>query len=411
MSGFGLHTPTAISPTIHGNAWQTPPSDQQSKVSERSVGTIQRASHYRPSSGSARSLGSNSSAGLQVGNENLVGRRKASHPSLKISPYTTKSSLARRTPKQASHKSSWEIDFAPAPYEQRVSGLLAEAGPLEDIDLNAGCGESLYSRHETGQDADSNAGRGLSFDIRKQETLSIPRLPSSASQELTSPRSFNVATEHPVKSENAMKRLIGTLRTQGPKRRHSLTVRKERWVLDDFDEARSIGLDVPQSRQLKGHQKASSWSSSGLRNAIKSATVRLQSTTNRPHSPIFSRVRMMKSNRGSRVSNAANRVSIDADQVAARVAEHAARDRAAQRRRIVEELVSSEESYVADLKVLLHVGGLYDSTLEFNIADRTLLRSISSCLIRRQRVLKLHNRRYRRMLQICYAYTRTSYAR
>lgn len=66
----------------------------------------------------------------------------------------------------------------------------------------------------------------------------------------------------------------------------------------------------------------------------------------------------MKSNRGSRVSNAASRVSIDADQVAARAAEHAARDRAVQRRRVVEELVSSEESYVADLKVLLHVGGL-----------------------------------------------------
>lgn len=358
MSGFRLHPSTAISPSVQRNAWQTLPSDQQSKFSERSAGTIQRASHYRPSSSSAPSLGSNSSARLQVGNENLVARRNASRSSLKVSAYTTNSSLSRGTSKQALHRSSWEIDTAPAPYDQRVSGLLAEAGPLEDIDLNAGCGESFYSRHDTGQDADSNAGRGLSFDIRKQETLSIPRLQSSASQELTSPRSSNVATAHPVKSENAMKRLIGTLRTQGPKRRHSLTTRKERWVLDDFDEARSIGLDVPQGRRLKGHQKASSWSSSGLRSAIKSATVRLQSTTNRPHSPIFSRARLMKSNRGSRVSNAASRVSIDADQVAARAAEHAARDRAVQRRRIVEELVSSEESYVADLKVLLHVGGL-----------------------------------------------------
>lgn len=358
MSGFRLHPSTAISPSIQRNARQTLPSDQQSQVSERSAGTIQRASHYRPSSGSAPSLVSNSSARLQVGNENLVARRNASHSSLKVSPYTTNASLARRTSKQALHRSSWENDTAPAPYEQRVSGLLAEAGPLEDIDLNAGCGESHYSRHGTGQDADGDAGRGLSFDIRKQETLSIPRLPSSASQVLTSPRSSNVATEHPVKSENAVKRLIDTLRTQGPKRRHSLTVRKERWVLDDFDEARSIGLNVPQNRRLKGHQKASSWSSSGLRSAIKSATVRLQSATNRPHSPIFSRARLMKSNRGSRVSNAASRVSIDADQVAARAAEHAARDRAVQRRRVVEELVSSEESYVADLKVLLHVGGL-----------------------------------------------------
>ena len=371
MSGSRLYTPTSISPSIQGNAWQNLPSDQQSKISERSAGTIRRASHYRPSSGSARSLGSNSSARLRIGNENLVARQNASHSSLKLSPYTVNSSSVRQTSKQASHRSSWGNDISPSPHEQGVSSLLAEAGPLEDIDLNAGCGESLYSRHEIGQDVNSNTGRGLSFDIRKQEMLSIPRLPSSASQELTSPRSSNVATEHALKSENPVKRLVGALRTQGPKRRHSLTVRKERWILDDFDEAKSIETDQPQGRRLNGHQKASSWSSSGIRNAIKSATVRLQSATNRPHSPIFSRARLLKSNRGSRTSNAASGASIDGDQVAARVNEHAARDRAVQRRRIVEELISSEESYVADLKVLLHVGRPYDYTLGFGVADGT----------------------------------------
>lgn len=65
----------------------------------------------------------------------------------------------------------------------------------------------------------------------------------------------------------------------------------------------------------------------------------------------------MRSNRGSRISNAASRASVDGDQGTARAAVHAAKDRAVQRRRILEELISSEESYVADLKVLLHVGG------------------------------------------------------
>ena len=354
MSGFRLHTPTKISPSTQGNVWQTLPSDQQSKISERSAGTVQRASHYRPSSSSVRSLGSNSSARLQSGNENLAAKRNTSHSSLKISPYSISSPLVWRKAKQALHRSSQENDIPPAPNEQRVSSLLAEVGPLEDIDLNAGCGESLY---DVWQDADNNVGRGLSFDIRKQETLSIPRLPSSLSQELTSPRAFNVAIEHPVKPENPVKRLISSLRTQGPKRRHSLTARKERWVLDDFDEAKSTKIDLMQSRRLNGHQKASSWASSGIRNAIKSATVRLHSATSRPHSPIFTRARLLKSNRGSRVSNATGQVSMDGDVVSARLIEHAANERAVQRRRIVEELVSSEESYVADLKVLLHVGG------------------------------------------------------
>ena len=371
MSGFRLHTPTKITPSTQGNAWQTLPSDHQSKISEQSADTVRRASLYRPSSGSVRSLGSSSSARLQSGNENLGARRNTSHSSLKISSYTTSSPLVWRKAKQVSHRSSWENDIPPAPNEQRVSSLLAETGPLEDIDLNAGCGESLYSKHEFWQDADNNVGRGLSFDTRKQETLSIPRLPSSRSQELTSPRPFNIAIDNPVKTENPVKRLISTLRTQGPKRRHSLTARKERWVLDDFDEAKANTTDLMQSRRLNGHQKASSWASSGIRNAIKSATGRLHSATSRPHSPIFTRARFLKSNRGSRVSNATGQVSMDGDLVSARLIEHAAKERAVQRRRIVEELVSSEESYVADLKVLLHVGDHYNPRLGCSMADTT----------------------------------------
>ena len=352
MSSFRIHSPIAISPSIREKAWQSMPSDQQSRSSERSIGTIQHTPQYRPSSGSARSLGSNSSVGLHVGNENLVARRNASHSSLMLSPYTANSLVTRRTSKQASLKSSWRNDTSPASQENRFSSLLAEAGPLEDIDLNAACGESFYSRHGTGQDAESNAGRDLSFDIRQQETLSTPRSPSCACQETTGSRN----TEHTVRIGNPVKRLVGNLRAQGPKRRHSLNVRKERWVLDDFDEAKPEKTDLPQRSRINGHQKASSWSSSGIRSAIKSATVRLQSATNRPHSPILSRARILKSNRGSRTSNAASRLSMDGNQAATRAIEHAARNRAVQRRRILEELVSSEESYVADLKVLLHVG-------------------------------------------------------
>ena len=373
MSAFQLHGATANSPSIQGNAWQNLPSDQQSKISEGSVSTVQRAANYRPSSGSVCSLGSSSSARLRVGNENLAARRNASQPSLMLSPCTANSSSLRRASKQLSHRSSWENFISSTNHEQRISSLLAEAGPLEDIDLNAGCGESLYSSYEMGQDTDNKDSRGLSFDIRKQETLSTtPRLPSNASRVLGGPRSLNIATEQPVKSENPVTRLIGTLRAQGPKRRHSLTVRKERWMLDDFDDAKPPDLDLLQSRRFNGHQKASSWSSSGIRNVIKSATVRLQSATNRAHSPMFSRTRNFKSRRGSRISNAASRVSMDGDPSAARMVDRAARDRAVQRRQILEELISSEESYVADLKVLLHVSGPHGSSLESKIADCTL---------------------------------------
>lgn len=274
------------------------------------------------------------------------------------------------TAKQISLRTSWGNDTPPKPHEQKVSSLLAEVGPLEDIDLNVGYGESLYSRHESTRDADHNADRSLSFDSRKQEMMSNPRLPSNASRGETGPRSFNIAVEHPFKSENPLKRLIDTLRPHGPNGKHSLTVRKERWTLDDFGEAKPIDVDLPESRRLNGHQKASSWSSSGIRSAIKSATVRLQSKIDTPHSPIFLRSHRLRSNRSSRIVKTASRGSIDDDQVTAKKEGKLARDRAIHRRRILEELVSSEESYVADLKVLLHVGGPYDFTLRSAIADR-----------------------------------------
>lgn len=355
MSGLRHHSPTAISPSIQGNVWHSVPSDQQSKTSDRSGGTVHRASNYRPSPSSVRSLGSNSSAGLRVGKENVVTRRNSSHSSRRLSPCLNNTSPAARLSNKASQASSWGNDIPQVLHHQKLSSLLAEVGPLEDIDLNAACGESLDSRHPTAQDAEINTDRDMSFDVKEQDTLSTSGMPGNASQEGTGRRSFNITTEHHFKSKHPLKRLVGNLRTQGPKRGHSLTVRKERWVLDDFDEAKPTDPDLPQSRRLNGHQKASSWSSSGIRIAIKSATVKLQSATHGPHSPIFSRARLPKSNRGSRVSNAASRLSTEGDLVAARLLDHAARDRAVKRRRILEELISSEESYVADLKVLLHV--------------------------------------------------------
>lgn len=55
-----------------------------------------------------------------------------------------------------------------------------------------------------------------------------------------------------------------------------------------------------------------------------------------------------------------NRASVDDGQSSAQVHDQAALQRALQRRRVLEELIISEESYVADLKVLLHVRALSD---------------------------------------------------
>lgn len=56
------------------------------------------------------------------------------------------------------------------------------------------------------------------------------------------------------------------------------------------------------------------------------------------------------------MSDGVNRASMDSNHGSAQIIDEAAWGRAVQRRQTLEELVSSEESYIADLKVLINVG-------------------------------------------------------
>ena len=61
------------------------------------------------------------------------------------------------------------------------------------------------------------------------------------------------------------------------------------------------------------------------------------------------------SKRSSRLSNGTEKSSMDGSRPDVQGIERSAWDRAVQRRKILEELIASEESHIADLKVLLHV--------------------------------------------------------
>lgn len=361
---------SALSPFMQQSAWPRLPSDQQSKDSEVSSKTIQRPSSCKPSHGSARSLGSSTSNKFCAGNENKVASRRTSHCSLPLATTSINFSLLQRTTKEASPKQSWENDV-PLPYDAHGwSSPLPDVRLLEDIDLHAESGaDRKYSGYDIESDHVDKADYGSSLDIKKRPSIFIPRLPRNTSGEETEPRPFVVATDHPFKTETNLKNWISTLRPQGPKRKGSLKVRKERWTLDDFDEEKPVELGLPQRRQLNGHQKASSWSSSGLLTALKSATVRHGAPKTKPQTAISPRSHFKGSNRSSIASDAAHRASIGSGQASSRQLDHAAWDRAVQRRKILEELVSSEESYVADLKVLLHVGSPNDLVQEVRATD------------------------------------------
>lgn len=124
----------------------------------------------------------------------------------------------------------------------------------------------------------------------------------------------------------------------------SVTPRNERWTLDDFD----IGPLPPRS----SHAKSDSTNSSiGFVAGVKSATVTLASASIAPLSRRASKWRRTH-NRSSIVSGSDPRPSIDTQRS---VLDEAGKLRSRKRREKLEELIRTEESYVADLKALSNV--------------------------------------------------------
>jgi len=209
------------------------------------------------------------------------------------------------------------------------------AEPWIDVDLSAGCGEgSIQSRQN-----------GLSFEVARRDLLSVRHRRAQPKPKLEVDELSMVTADA---AKRPFWRWMNSVRHRSPGPSRPLKVREERWSLDDFDESKD-----PSTPQNKGkrHKKSSSWSSSGLLTVVKSATANPAWThPKRTERPAPSR----RSNRSSGLFEETKRASVDKSQ-SAYSKDEAAWDRARQRRRTLEEILSSEESYVADLKVLVNV--------------------------------------------------------
>lgn len=119
------------------------------------------------------------------------------------------------------------------------------------------------------------------------------------------------------------------------------------------------GLFVDDSVRINGHRKSSSGSSFGFVAAVRSATVSLASasvrTRQRRHAARSSV--HTRTDRSSRGSISAQRVSEDSMFFERNShTDPAVTERLLQRRRILEELITTEESYIGDIRFLMNVG-------------------------------------------------------
>lgn len=142
------------------------------------------------------------------------------------------------------------------------------------------------------------------------------------------------------------RRWVSTLRRRKQQRPPpSVMPRNHRWTLDDFDTA-------PLETQTSHARSDSGTSSLRFVAGVKSATITLASASIAPLSRRASKWRRTH-NRSSIMSGSDARPSIDTQRS---VLDDAGKLRSRKRREKLEELIRTEESYVADLKALSNVG-------------------------------------------------------
>lgn len=333
------------------NFWQASLKDPFDNMSNTSLDTVLHTRTRDLSLNSTDSQGPHTNGPLRVRHGNLL-LRETSLPTIGFPESPGRPSPTRKTSKQMSHKLSRENDIPVLPEQECSPGVLIHAESLEEIDLN-------HRSSKANNEADENGPeRNLSFDANV-ERLSTKRSMSEGFSSQEGNRKTDIIITNSTPRGQPFRRWISNIRRKGS-RIKVLAPRDDRCPLEDYD-AREPIPPVPQyeedrAERVHGHQKTSSWSSSGFVTAVKSATVSLGPLSLAHQSRRTRRSTFLRSSKRS--SGRSHRASVDSSQGSGQVVDEAAWARAIQRRRTLEELVSSEESYIADLKVLVNVSCL-----------------------------------------------------
>ena len=248
--------------------------------------------------------------------------------SLSVPPLPAISSTTAASPNQCSTRinQKWHVVESSSSSES-----LAEAVETDDCKLDE---SELFSFYETLR---SPMPQGCSPSITGTE-------PHQEQNTVLAPATPNL---------RPFQRWLSTLRRRHVQRRkeHGMEVTRP-----SFDTANASAVHASTGQLLEPlRRRSESMSSSiGCVTAIKSASMTIRSTSIAPRSDGDIQGRFRLGNRSSNYSDA--RRSLESYRVAlGPIIDESAWLRSLQRRRIIEELVSSEESYIADLKVLINV--------------------------------------------------------
>ncbi|CAG8976616.1 hypothetical protein HYALB_00002132 [Hymenoscyphus albidus] len=254
----------------------------------------------------------------------------------------------RRSSSHISHKTSWGTPIIPPSREN--TGL--DDASLLDVDLDANVGGSAAESDcgEIWNTLDNIAALGLSFNAENTQTEDKPITHrfSLDDAELFANHSL------PLDSDTTgvpFNKWVKSIQRRAGQRRNTVSCETTDTVL------KKEYIDSPAATQRKfDHKKSSSGSSFGFVTAVKSASISLASLSIAPRSR-----RTAVSSRNHKTDRSNNtslvgRLSEDSGYLArGAVIDQAVTNRLLQRRRVLEEIISSEESYLADVKFLMNV--------------------------------------------------------
>ncbi|KAI6250420.1 hypothetical protein HI914_01654 [Erysiphe necator] len=262
---------------------------------------------------------------------------------LKIDSHSTPN-CSRQNSVHFSRRTSWGTPIPP-PSENETGILNHEEDAFDDVDLHKDSLESIYSQETNSCNTLENiSALGLSFEgdnaefrcTKTFETFSLDDTGDFNSQSSDLKRPFNKWTKNLERRANRRRKTVG---------------------YDTNKLTKNIDLfDSPGTQRRSAHKKSSSGSSFGFVTAVKSASISLASLSvaTKPKRTALSS-RRQRTDQNSKASNLL-RASEDSSYIASNpFLDQAVTKRSFQRRRILEEIISTEESYVADVKFLMNV--------------------------------------------------------
>lgn len=261
-------------------------------------------------------------------------------PTLRISTPTS-----RRGSLHIPRKTSWGT-LIPPPSTQDSTRNLSKPDLFDNIALDCKSPKSGSSNSDERWNTLENiATLGLAFNadgMDFKDTLTLDRF---SLDDISNDAHNSFLT----KSERPFDKWVRGIQRRATQRRKTVSDMKGSALeLEVFE-----SLD---SHRRSGHKKSSSGSSFGFVTAVKSASISLASFSVVPRSRKTGvSSRHQRTDRSSKASNI-GRLSEDSSYLArSMVIDQAVTNRLLQRRRVVEELINTEESYVADVKFLMNV--------------------------------------------------------